>query len=495
MSTSTSNGIKPRRTINDLPIELKKEIVELCAEQDERFREWVAKDAEPKLKIASQLKINKSMHGKSVSALFRVSKEFSALAAPHLFQARLFPPFSARTHSSLHPMQQTLKSNQIDLTFKCLVAPAHLESFRTLEITTAEQPSGLLPFLPYLSKIKHFVINPNTLEALWGWRPVNFDTAELLEPACYAAAGMRCLTSVEEISARQVELSSLCPVVKVLSNSLTSLHLRLTCRRSSGFLSQTICNARNLKRLSIDCIDDSTHRVLNLGNISPSLTSATVPPVEHFSVSAFLLHSSHLSSLSIFASTLREVSLTSSLRDNGESEWVVQPTFSDEVFPHVQTLSFSGEETLLNHTLASVTSKTFPALSTAKLDLSNVRDWADDFSPLDPFAALPSLKTLYIADLSKVARDERQELALICSENGIALRDFPSSRPRPPPPGPSTASSTSETAKNLRETLEYIEEQLKKAKEGDDTGLFSRIKGALQPFERERIANEVWEKV
>jgi hypothetical protein len=77
-----SPDLPPRRGFNDLPSELKAEIVALAAEQDEAFKVWAGKHYVPKETAQGTL------FGKSVSALFRVNKELSMLSAPFLFKVR-----------------------------------------------------------------------------------------------------------------------------------------------------------------------------------------------------------------------------------------------------------------------------------------------------------------------------------------------------------------------------------------------------------------------
>jgi hypothetical protein len=71
------------RQLQDLPVNLKRRIVELCAEQDEIYRDWSKKRC-----FEDEFALNKShvVHGRSVSMLFQVNKKFAELAAPFLFR-------------------------------------------------------------------------------------------------------------------------------------------------------------------------------------------------------------------------------------------------------------------------------------------------------------------------------------------------------------------------------------------------------------------------
>jgi hypothetical protein len=85
--TSNSDTL-PRRGFNDLPPELKAQVVAAAAAQDEAFRVWLSKGV-----LAKELKKRDITIGRSISSLFRVNKELSNMCAPHLFKVRfVFPP-------------------------------------------------------------------------------------------------------------------------------------------------------------------------------------------------------------------------------------------------------------------------------------------------------------------------------------------------------------------------------------------------------------------
>lgn len=71
----------PRRTLADLPAELKALIVEMASRQDERFRRRVA--CGPRLHIVDRAELS---DGTSLRAVSEVNREWNALAAVELFQ-------------------------------------------------------------------------------------------------------------------------------------------------------------------------------------------------------------------------------------------------------------------------------------------------------------------------------------------------------------------------------------------------------------------------
>ncbi|KAL8287037.1 hypothetical protein RQP46_004043 [Phenoliferia psychrophenolica] len=73
-------------TLLGLPTELKAHIVSLVAQQDDRFRERVAKSTEVALPALAGDEESQDTAGKSLSMLSLVNNELRILAAPHLFK-------------------------------------------------------------------------------------------------------------------------------------------------------------------------------------------------------------------------------------------------------------------------------------------------------------------------------------------------------------------------------------------------------------------------
>jgi hypothetical protein len=90
MFTSTSQSPPPSpRTINDLPVELKKYIVELAAKQDEVYEQWTT---EFRIGLHDEMKDvlerQKKRYRSRLGALFCTSKLWSELVAPLRFKVR-----------------------------------------------------------------------------------------------------------------------------------------------------------------------------------------------------------------------------------------------------------------------------------------------------------------------------------------------------------------------------------------------------------------------
>lgn len=88
-SDATNASNLPRATMDALPTEVKTRIVEFCHEQDERLRQWNKRLSQfdlswPALKSDRQQTIRQ--HPCTIGVLFRVSKTWSAIAAPFRFK-------------------------------------------------------------------------------------------------------------------------------------------------------------------------------------------------------------------------------------------------------------------------------------------------------------------------------------------------------------------------------------------------------------------------
>ncbi|GAA5850270.1 hypothetical protein JCM8547_001072 [Rhodosporidiobolus lusitaniae] len=335
MSTPMLRNDKPPCcTINDLPAELKKQIVEVCAEQDERFRAWMEKEGPATL--AMNLKANKWMHGKSVSALFRVSRTWSMLAAPHLFRS--------------------LKVLKVDLRFKFLIAQSRLRFFYELEFDcTSEQTVRVLPFLHGMSGNK--------------------------DAAAFTATGLRHLNAIEELSVTFSPLKTILSTVEASSSSLRRLTFTLAIRGGTRHLADMLSTTKHLEHLTLICSGDYLVDWFTLTDVIRQTSPA--PPLLHLTLQPQFLHSSHLEFAQLFSHTLRHFSLVSSYVDFGDG-WAgfPPPLFANEVFPLVTTFTFGADEDIAGDTLSSVKPVNFPSLRILKIKMRHIKEWTPDDSPL-----------------------------------------------------------------------------------------------------------------
>ncbi|GAA5850017.1 hypothetical protein JCM8547_000983 [Rhodosporidiobolus lusitaniae] len=269
MSTSVSISDQPSRcTINNLPAELKKEIAELCAEQDERFRVWLENKAKTTSK--AELKKEKSILGRSISSLYQVSKEWAELAAPYLFTV--------------------LKTTRLDLRYNCAIFPSKLAFFREFHLDRSDRQAGdILAALPLLHKVTKLVVKHYGLRCARGSSP--YDSPDE-NGEFFATTAFECLIHLEEVIVAPNELSWLTRAIRGSSECLRSLDLTLDLQDEAS-LGQVITVAPQLQILRI----------------------ATPAPLQQLSLSVQFLHSNHLEFAEKFSSTLVILSLGSTYRD------------------------------------------------------------------------------------------------------------------------------------------------------------------------------------
>ncbi|GAA6032809.1 hypothetical protein JCM8097_000805 [Rhodosporidiobolus ruineniae] len=482
-SSSSPTSLPPPRNLGDLPTELKAHIVELCAEQDEAFREWVKRRST----VAVELKKTTSWSGRSIAALFQVSKEFSALAAPHHFEV--------------------LRASKIDLRFECAVAPRRIHVFDELHLDARRAPISfdLLPYLPQLRDVRKLVVGKYALQTLWCSTVVTFETLpHQTAEAQYAIAGFRWLRSLEEIEvpsvkAHYINLSSLLPFAQLNKDTLRSLILTFSDASyptALAGLAGLLNAALNLSLLKISCTAQVYGGApFDLSAVKNELTAA--PPLTELYLCPVFLNTSLFAFASSFSATLEQLTLHG--RATTAPLTYVQPRFTVEHFPRVTTLSIRGYANLVCTTLASVTSSIFPSLTTLNVNLDQCTTWrrTDGGGPLSSFQTFPSLKTLSIDKSTKYSSTKLATVREICAQAGWDLAGAPSSSPSSSSSSPSSTpplplrSQTNRQADKIRATLAYAEQAVTKAEGGADSAGLERIRAVLQPLEAEKETREL----
>ncbi|GAA5925636.1 hypothetical protein JCM10213_008842 [Rhodosporidiobolus nylandii] len=159
--------------MNNLPVEVKARIVELCNEADEAFKQKSKPQSPSTYDTYSQL-------------------TFSALAAPYMFKV--------------------LKASKADVAFKCAISLVRLEFFIELVIDTTDISKllDILGYIPRMPKLKKVVLNRQTIERLYDYGPVSFKRDNYWEPkTLYAVEAFRGLKKIEELASRNVEAGHL----------------------------------------------------------------------------------------------------------------------------------------------------------------------------------------------------------------------------------------------------------------------------------------------
>ncbi|BGP43982.1 hypothetical protein JCM10450v2_008199 [Rhodotorula kratochvilovae] len=145
----------PRVKLNDLPLELKRHIAELCAEQDARLAAWSAalvRQSQDNALVAGGAVQLRHKYDHSLGALFQVSKEWSEIVAPLHFETVRFG------HEGVTPV------------FKFQVATRRPQHFQVLDLTgsNAAVVDALFPLLPLFTNISKVVIDAPAAVAVLG---------------------------------------------------------------------------------------------------------------------------------------------------------------------------------------------------------------------------------------------------------------------------------------------------------------------------------------
>ncbi|GAA6004283.1 hypothetical protein JCM10207_000649 [Rhodosporidiobolus poonsookiae] len=493
-----------KRAVNDLPCEIKARIVELCAEQDERYKNQLDALVKTEHKAGEALKTrltqHKSPYGRSLLCVFGVSKEFSKLAAPFIFKV--------------------LKVSKIDLRFKCDVARSRLPLFQELHLDGGDQNklSDLLTFLPDLPAIHTHVVHSAASESLWQEGPrarrrnAPLDPSRAIPPmAQYAARRLPCLRRVRELITNHVDARHILPLIEPSSASLTSLTMTTSSHTYGQVfkLGEALSAAHSLAVLKVTVIDSYGHfnPPFDLSGTTSSLS--LTPPLRELDLTLPFLHSSHLSFAARFSSTLKTLRLGSekySCLEDPQS--FPQPLFTAETFPAVTSFTFAANIELSLQTIASIGPAHFPSLKELELDVC-VEDWASPSSPLRTFASFSTLAHLRILDFEELSDEAQNDITAFCTANSLTLDGslpFPLAPASPASPA-SVASDESDgksvvlalappdnSISSLHATLKYLASAADQAAAEGDEATLTRLRETLHPMELDRMAKELWDK-
>ncbi|GAA6025478.1 hypothetical protein JCM10207_000784 [Rhodosporidiobolus poonsookiae] len=467
-----------KRTMNDLPTEIKARIVELCAEQDERFGVWEDQlRKHGRISSADNARTTHLNCKRTVSALFLVSREWSSFAAPALFKV--------------------FKASKANFTFKSAVAPRHAHLFRQVVFDTNAQAKLEDAFvaLSQLTKVNKVVLENVAVKAMWRFGTVALEHTVGTHSSLSAFAGpaiRRLLNQTVELTLKDVHLSAISAFLAPAAASLRVLDLQLTPNGSPfDEVGAALKLAVHLTDLSISTSQPyATGHILNLSTLVSALVP--VPPIQRLSISAHYLHDSHLALASVCRGTLEELSLRSCPPYDDYLVNVPQPRFQAHAFPFVSKLVLAGDEDLIGNTLSSIETRHFPTLDTLELDIPYAEDWfGTDVSLLTPFEPFTFLATLRIPNLAGLPPNQREDIDSFCDEHGIALEGSP--RPALPPTTTSAACYTApDLAKKVTRTVDFVAEEIKAAEARQDETRLSSLHSKLHEFEQERLVAELW---
>ncbi|GAA5972312.1 hypothetical protein JCM11641_002402 [Rhodosporidiobolus odoratus] len=450
-SVPPSNSAAQRRSLNDLPVELKAKIVQIIS--------------------SAESKAFRAMQGRTISALFRVSKQYSALAAPHLFQK--------------------LKTSAMDVHFKCTIAKSRLPLFAELRVDTTGQasPVDIIALLPSLRSLRSLDLNYAVLQNLFGG-PFTLDPPQSAGLAHYAASAFKSLRIVK-LRHFECDFVHTAELIELWSNSLRTVKLRTIDFAGLARLGVALSRARGLKDLCLNV--DSGEEEPNGFDISPLQLTTGIPP-RKLKLKGCLLHISNLSFAHTFSASLTSLNLDLTCPDDNDIVPFAQPVFTVEVFPHVVTLVLKAEcYILFKDTFASIRATHFPGLISLTLTFPDLADWTSDSSPLVvfPFPSFPALEHLVIKGLSRHGSPTVDYVQRFCRDRdlclgGDALLDSSSATLDAAADG----GVPSSTVASLHSTLQHAASEIETAQARGDGEALAHWRKLLKPLEVERVAAE-----
>ncbi|GAA5887675.1 hypothetical protein JCM6882_001492 [Rhodosporidiobolus microsporus] len=487
-ATSPSAPRPPRRTINDLPVELKQRIVQLCAEQDEWYNLWLWRTKRhPRFAGARRQVGVPKIVGRSVRALFEVSKQFSELAAPHIFQRLSSDDLSNASRSSL-------VENRIGA----------FQSFR-LDDAGAPDLDRVRAVLPQLLGLRSLEIMGYRDAWVFNrpWTPHEPPMEPTKDDPHAWMTLFRRLPSLFHLSLSHVSMSAGVFISTLSATTLRSLRITVSVLHVDNLdlLAPVLSAAGNLELLHLICDDDHTNHLLDLTSLRDSIT--VLPPLKHLFITTVALHPSHLSFANTFSASLRSLALSPASPELAHPPIHVSPPFTSETFPAITSLMLECIDWRAAEALfSSITSQNFPSVKS----LTFVFYHDDEVRGIASIIArFPTLTTLNLPRPEDLTDGERTAVTAYCQSRSIRLISQPGSGN----PFPEFRSDWEDVADDLvlkestfddevaaaRATLEYLGRRLEDAQRTGDWRVVQRLTQALRSGQEERVKEDMWERV
>ncbi|BGP44036.1 hypothetical protein JCM10450v2_008253 [Rhodotorula kratochvilovae] len=322
----------PHANINDLPAELKIKIARLCAEHDEHLRSWTKPVASQTYGPAKD-GINEMWrtYGHSIGALFCTSKDWSEIAAPFRFQARLLPLTSL--FPSLTTLPQVLKASRTSMeTFRNCIAPSYLSHFTKVVFDKAPSSTyeTFFPLLSRLTNVTTLNIHDSPIDVLEVGAPVDWATFVHTRPV-------------------REPLQAALAVFKDTIAQVTRLEAEF--EGYALLLVDLLASAPELEEFEVhgDIQDFSI----------PDVLPSTLPPLRSLALEVYELRPCIFHLAALFRNTLTRLVLgleTTPDEDAGWADYVADPAS----FPQVKELELEGSNWALADGIAAITPETFP---------------------------------------------------------------------------------------------------------------------------------------
>ncbi|BGP52271.1 hypothetical protein JCM10450v2_008242 [Rhodotorula kratochvilovae] len=328
----------PRVKLDDLPSEVKTRIVELCAEQDERFQEWTAAVKAMGAMKAELAEIRRS-HGRSLGALFCTSKGWSEMAAPFLFTT-------------------LVASKSTSMAFCCSVAFRRFQHFTKLVLDAVPTSTldSLVPVLRNLTNVRELSIHHSFFD--YGFKDAttrdyfSFWTAgRTRREAGVDALGV--LVCQASTIALRLATSSQVNAVIVRTEALTSLRLALdSFANSASKLLELLQLVPSLQKLHLSGSHDTTVVV-------PDPTPAGLPKLVSLTLEAPNIHPDFLSVARLFADDLMYLRVDAPY----DSEGTTQPaTLAGTVFTRLKRVELEDHDDCILPAFEALAPTAFPSL-------------------------------------------------------------------------------------------------------------------------------------
>jgi hypothetical protein len=360
--------------------------------------------------------------------------------------------------------------------------------------------------------VRKVTLGKGGVESLWGDRRMGrAQGRSSTDQAFYASAGLGSLNRLVDITTHSVQLPTIMSLFRNNSSTLKTFSFETLNLTHTDYLGEALSVSSSLEELRVTSIDDyGPDAPFDLSPAQRSTTS--LPPLRSLSITSSFPDDSHLAFSHAFSATLTHLSLS----------WVccpappdVPPSFSNESFPSVVSLSFGGTFEGVSRTLSTINPRHFPALQTVELELVGVADWTAMNSPLRPLTAFSTLAHLRIGNLPALSSAATAAIRSFCSDNNLTLTGGkendvraanaalidddlsddspPSSRETTPPSSPPSGSPA--LGADIGKTIKFLQKKLEQLKKEDDQRELRKVQTMLRPAELERQAGEVWERM
>ncbi|GAA6027574.1 hypothetical protein JCM8097_007930 [Rhodosporidiobolus ruineniae] len=478
----------PRKGFASLPVELKKRIVELVAQQDDVYKEWTTA-VRPHLdgRLQGALDNQKKRYRSGIIVLSSVSTEFAELTAPHRFKV--------------------LKTSRADFMYQIYVAPRHARHIRRVEFDTANEPKLATTFsaIAQADNVDKVVIDGTAWRSQGApdvvhrsWSPINI--SDFFSEALFSLSRRVPNVHLEHVP---LDMAHILLVPWVGLRNLRLHILQTTPSESFVELAHCLASSTELEELEIAVTRDEGGALFY--DFDPwTEAMQTLPPsssIRRLSIKVFLPDRSALDFAAAFSPNLHFLGLASSCADNDVDpdldDWI-GPSFQDDhVFPLLDRLVYSGSEPFASETLNTIRQHHLPALRHLEVGITSADG---DPVPLDTFLPhFPDLTTVRVHSDTRLRPRERDELVQRCGSTTVVF-DHPDLPVYPSFPifadtlrysvmtgtrwGDPIIRSCRPFVKDLSA---FLAAEVERAGRDDDDGAFVGLAAALRELELERV--------